>query len=162
MPPYMAKIHRWQQTQGMHVLASWCKTTSPTYRITIWHRGRMEICPFTQSHHHHPSPITQIQWSPHLPSKLVSLIINKNICRTNLGAQVVPNPRHETTDCFQIRKGIHQVCILSPCYLTYMQNTSCKMPGWMKHKLESRLLGEISITSDMQMTLHLCQKVKKN
>ena len=37
-------------------------------------------------------------------------------------------------------------------YLTYMQSTSCKMPGWMKHKQESRLLGEISITSDMQMT----------
>ena len=39
-----------------------------------------------------------------------------------------------------------------PAYLTYMQSTSCRMPGWMKHKLESRLLGEISITSDMQMT----------
>ena len=37
-----------------------------------------------------------------------------------------------------------------PAYLTYMQNISCKMPGWMKHKLESRLLEEISITSDMQ------------
>ena len=36
-----------------------------------------------------------------------------------------------------------------PAYLTYMQSTSCKMPGWMKHKLESRLPGEISITSDM-------------
>ena len=39
-----------------------------------------------------------------------------------------------------------------PAYLTYMQNTSCKMSGWMKHRLESRLLGEISITSDTQMT----------
>ena len=39
-----------------------------------------------------------------------------------------------------------------PAYLTYMQSTSCKMLGWMKHKLESRLLGEISITPDMQMT----------
>ena len=39
-----------------------------------------------------------------------------------------------------------------PAYLAYMQSTSCKMPGWMKHKLESRLPGEISITSDMQMT----------
>ena len=38
-----------------------------------------------------------------------------------------------------------------PAYLTYMQSTSCEMLGWMKHKLESRLLGEISITSDMQM-----------
>ena len=37
-------------------------------------------------------------------------------------------------------------------YLTSMQSTLCKMPGWMKHKLESGLLGEISITSDMQMT----------
>ena len=38
-----------------------------------------------------------------------------------------------------------------PAYLTYMQSTSCKMQGWMKHKLESRLLGEISVTSVMQM-----------
>ena len=37
-------------------------------------------------------------------------------------------------------------------YLTYMQSTSCEMPGWMKHKLKSRLPGEISVTSDMQMT----------
>ena len=39
-----------------------------------------------------------------------------------------------------------------PAYLAYMQNTSYEMPGWMKHKLESRLLGEISATSDMQNT----------
>ena len=45
-------------------------------------------------------------------------------------------------------------------YLTYMQSTSCEMPGWMKHKLESRLLGKMSITSDMQMTLPLWHKVK--
>ena len=48
-----------------------------------------------------------------------------------------------------------------PAYLTYMQSTSCEMVGWMKHKLESRLLGEISITSDMQMTPPLWQKAKK-
>ena len=45
--------------------------------------------------------------------------------------------------------------------LTYMQSTSYKMPGWMKHKLELRLPGEMSITSDMQMTPRLWQKVKK-
>ena len=49
-----------------------------------------------------------------------------------------------------------------PAYLTYMQSTSCKMPGWMKNKLESRLLGEISITSNMQMTPPLWQKAKRN
>ena len=47
-----------------------------------------------------------------------------------------------------------------PAYLTYMQSTSCEMLGWVKHKLESRLLGEISITSDMQMTPPLRQKAK--
>ena len=46
-------------------------------------------------------------------------------------------------------------------YLTYMQNTSCKMPGWMNHKLELRLLREISITSDMQMTPPLWQKAEE-
>ena len=49
-----------------------------------------------------------------------------------------------------------------PAYLTSMQNTSCEMLGWMKHKLESRLVGEISITSDVQVTPPLWQKVEKN
>ena len=48
-----------------------------------------------------------------------------------------------------------------PNYLTYMQSTSCEMLGWMKHKLESRLLGEISLTSDMQMTPPLWQKAEE-
>ena len=51
-------------------------------------------------------------------------------------------------------KAVYHHC----AYLTCMQSTSRKMPGWMKHKLESRLLGEISITSDMQMTPPLWQK----
>ena len=59
----------------------------------------------------------------------------------------------EGKECFgklgkEYVKAVH--CQLA--YLTSMQSTSCKMLGWMKHKLESRLLGEISITSDMQMT----------
>ena len=49
-----------------------------------------------------------------------------------------------------------------PAYLTYLKSMSCEMLGWMKHKLGSRLLGEISITSDMQMTPPLWQKAKKN
>jgi len=48
-----------------------------------------------------------------------------------------------------------------PAYLTYMQSTSYKMPGWMKHKMESRLPGEISITSDMQMIPPLWQEESK-
>ena len=49
-----------------------------------------------------------------------------------------------------------------PAYLAYMQSTSYEMLGWKKYKQESRLLGEISITSDMQMTPPLWQKVKRN
>ena len=48
-----------------------------------------------------------------------------------------------------------------PAYLTYMQSTSCEIPDWMKHKLESRLLGELSISSNMQMTPPLWQKAKR-
>ena len=47
-----------------------------------------------------------------------------------------------------------------PAYLTYMQSISREILDWMKHNLESRLLGEILITSNMQMTPHLWQKMK--
>ena len=49
-----------------------------------------------------------------------------------------------------------------PAYLTFMQSTSCEMLGWIKHKLKSGLLVGISVTSDMQMTPPLWQKVKRN
>ena len=78
------------------------------------------------------------------------------------GQEATVRTGHETTDWFQIRKGVHQAVYCHPAYLTYMQSTSCKMLGWMKHMLESRLPGEISITSDRQMTPPLWQKVKKN
>ena len=49
-----------------------------------------------------------------------------------------------------------------PAYLTYVQSTSCEMLGWMKQKMVSRLQGEVSITSDMQMTPPLWQKARWN
>ena len=63
---------------------------------------------------------------------------------------------------FKLGKEYVKAVYCHPVYLTYMQSTSCEMPEWMKHELESRLLGEISITSDMQMTPPLWQKVKRN
>ena len=63
----------------------------------------------------------------------------------------------------KLEKEYIKVVYCHPAYLTYMQSTSCEMLDWMKHKLESRyLLGEISITSDMQMTASLWQKMKRN
>ena len=61
---------------------------------------------------------------------------------------------------FKLEKEYIKAVYCQPTYLIYMQSTSCKMPGWTKHKLESRLLREISITSDMQMIPPLGQKVK--
>ena len=62
----------------------------------------------------------------------------------------------------KLGKECIKVVYCHPAYLTYIQSTSCEMPGWMKHKLESRLPGETLITSDTQMTPPLWQEVKKN
>ena len=64
-------------------------------------------------------------------------------------------------DWFQIGKGVCEAVYYHLAYLTYMQNTPCEMLGWMEYKLESRLPGERSITSAMQMTPPLWQKVKE-
>ena len=65
---------------------------------------------------------------------------------------------HETMDWFQIGKGASQGCILSPCLFNLFAEYIMQNTGWKKHKLESRLPGEISITSDMQMIPPLWQK----
>ena len=66
----------------------------------------------------------------------------------------------QQTDSKSAKEYINAV-YCHPAYLAYMQSTSCKMPRWMKHKLESKLPGEISITSDTQMTPSLWQKGKE-
>ena len=60
------------------------------------------------------------------------------------------------------RKEYVKAVYFHPSYLTYMPCTSYEIPGWVMHKLESGLLGEISITSDMQMTPPFWQKAKRN
>ena len=68
---------------------------------------------------------------------------------------------HGTTDWFQIGKDVRQGCILSPCLFNLYAGHIMRNTGLEEAQLESRLLGEISITSDMQMTPPLWQKVKK-
>ena len=70
--------------------------------------------------------------------------------------------RHETIDWFQIGIVVCQGCILSPWLFNLYAEYIMRMPGWMKHNLESRLLGEIAITSDIQITPPLWQKAKRN
>ena len=76
-------------------------------------------------------------------------------CEPNTRQEATVRTGHETIDWFQIGKGVHQGCILSPCLFNFYAEYICKMMGWMKHKLESRLLGGISVTSHTQMMQHL-------
>ena len=71
------------------------------------------------------------------------------------GQEAIVRTGHGTTNWLQIGKEYIKAVYCHPAYLTYMQSTLCDMPGWMKHKLESRLSGEISITSDMQIDITL-------
>ena len=78
------------------------------------------------------------------------------------GQEAIVRTGHGTTDWFQIGKGVHQGCILSHCLFNLYDEYIIRNAGLDEAQAESRFLGEISITSDMQMTLPLRQKVKKN
>ena len=76
------------------------------------------------------------------------------------GQETTVRTGHGTIDWFQIAKGVRQGCILSPWLFNFYTEYIMKMLGWKKHRLESRLPREISITSGMQMIPPLWQKVK--
>ena len=78
------------------------------------------------------------------------------------GQEATVRTGHGTTDWFQIGKEYVKAVYCHPAYLTYMQSTSRETLGWMRHRLESRLPEEISITLDTKMTPSLWQKAKKN
>ena len=78
------------------------------------------------------------------------------------GQEAIVIPGHGTQTGSKLGKEYIKAVYCHLAYLTYTQSTSCEMQGWMKHKLESRLPGEISITLDRQMIPPLWQKVKKN
>ena len=75
--------------------------------------------------------------------------------------QQLERDMEQQTDSTLVKEYVKAV-YCHPAYLTSMQSTSYEMPGWMKYKLESSLMEEISITSDIRMTPPLRQKVKKN
>ena len=91
-----------------------------------------------------------------IPDHLICLLRNLYV-----GQEATVRTGHETTDWFQIGKGVRQAVYCRPVYLTSMQSTSWETLSWKKHKLESRLPGEISITSYADDST-LMAKVKKN
>ena len=92
-----------------------------------------------------------------IPDRLTCLLRN-----LYAGQEATVRSGHGTTDWFQIGKGVHQGCIWSPCLFNLYAEYIRRNTGLEEAQLESRLPREISITSDMQMTAPLWQKVKKN
>jgi len=78
--------------------------------------------------------------------------LKRRLLRNLYGSQEAIEPDKEQWTSSKLGKEYVKAVYCHPAYLTYMQSTSCGILGWMKHKLESRFQGEISITSDMQIT----------
>ena len=91
-----------------------------------------------------------------IPDHLICLLRN-----LYAGHEATVRTGHGTTDWFQIGKGVRQGCMLSPCLFNLSAEYIMRNAGLEETQVESRLLGEISITSDMQMTPPLWQKVKR-
>ena len=111
-----------------------------------------------------PKPLTvwiTINWKilkeMGIPDHLTCLLRN-----LYAGQEATARTGHGTTDWFQIWKGVRQGYILSPCLFNFYAEYIMRNAGLEEAQLESRLPGEISITSDMQMTPALWQKVKRN
>ena len=111
-----------------------------------------------------PKPLTvwiTINWKilqeVEIPDHLTYLLRNLYV-----GQEATVRTGHGTTDWFQIGKGVYQGCIVSPCLFNLYAEYIMRNPGLEEAQAESRLPGEISITSDMQMTPPLWQKVKRN
>ena len=105
-----------------------------------------------------PKPLTvwiTTNWK--IPDHMTCLLRN-----LYAGQEATVRTGHETTDWFQIGKGVHQDCMLSPCLFNLYAEYIMRNARLDEVQLESRLLGEISITSDMQMTPPLWKKVKRN
>ena len=92
-----------------------------------------------------------------IPDHLTCLVRN-----LYAGQEATVRTGHETTDWFQMGKGVRQGCILSPCLFNFYADYIMRNAGLEETQLESRLLGEISITSDVQMIRPLWQKVKRS
>ena len=92
-----------------------------------------------------------------IPDHLICLLRN-----LYAGQEATVRTGHGTTDWSQIGKGAQQACVLSPCLFNLYAEYIMRNAGLKEAKLESRLLGEISITSDMQIIPPFWQKVKKN
>ena len=105
-----------------------------------------------------PDQFSQYQTSSHISQETTLPVSWEILCRSKSKLELELEQQTGSKSGKEYVKALY----CHPAYLTYMQSTSWETLGWKKHKLESRLPGEISITSDMQMTPPLWQKFKRN
>ena len=135
LPTSSVSLKKWESQKNIY-----SASLTMTKPLTVWITTNWKI-------------LKEMGISDHLTFILRNLYAGQEaIVRTGCG----------TTDWFEIGIGVPQGYVLSPYLFNLYAEYIMRTLGWMKHKLESRLLGEISVTSDMQMTPPLWQKVKKN
>ena len=152
LPDVQAGFRKGRRTRDQIVDIHWIIKTQENSRKTSTSASLTMLKAFDCVNHNEPWKILQEMG---IPNHHTCLLRNLYACQ-----EAMVRTCHGTKDWFKIEKEVRQGCILSPCLLNIYASTSCEMLGWMKHKLESRLQGEISITSDIQMTPPLWQKVK--
>ena len=152
LPDVQAGFRKGRGTRNQIANICWITEKAREFRKNIYFCFIDYAKPFDCVDHNKPWKILK---EVGIPDPLTFLLRN-----LYAGQEAIVTAGLGITDWFQIGKGVHQGCILSP-YLFNLYAEYIVM-DWMKHKLESRFLGEISITSDVQMIPHLWQRVKRN
>ena len=148
----------WYENNWLY-LAGWEKVGKSVTVKWIFKLGLEELIRFSQARRRikddsvDHNKLQKILKDMRLPDHLTCLLRN-----LYAGQEATVKPGHGTTDGSKSGKEYIKAAYCHPAYLTYMQSTSCKMPGWNKAQAGIKIAGEISITSDMQMTPPLWQK----
>ena len=151
LPDVQAGFRKGRGTRDQIANIHWIIEKASEFQKTIYFCFIDYVKAFEYVHH---NKLWKVLKEMGIPDHLSCLL--RNVCA---GQEAVVRTRHGSTDWFQIGKGVCQG-LLSPCLFNLHAEYIMRNLGWMKHKLESRLPGEISITSDMQMTPPLWQKTK--
>ena len=153
LPDIQAGFRKGRGTRGQIANIRWITEKAREFQKNIYFSFTDYAKAFDCVNHH---KLWKILREMGIPDHLTCLL------RNLYSGQATIRSGHETTDWFQIGKGVLPGCILSPCLFNFYAEHIMRHAFWMKQKLESRLPAEISITSYMQITPPLWQKLRKN
>ena len=138
LPDVQASFRKGRRTRGQIVNICWITEKTSEFQKNI---SFIDYAKALTVYYNKLRKILKVMGVPHLLTCLLYLLYT--------GQEATVRNLHETMNWFKIGKGVVKAVYCHPAYLTSIQSTSCKILGWMNHRLDSRLLGEISTTSDM-------------